>query len=294
MGSILLDTRLKSFIQENKHEFQSQLLYQAVNVKDKINDILRVGDIDLINNAHKLVFNVLDGKERELQAFAKQEGIAWATHSLTLSFKLEWVQAIRRTLWNFLQDYIKLENNQSREDFFVMERQINSHIDQFLNTFFINYSTYKDSLLTAQRELVENLSVPIIPITANICILPLIGSVDSFRTSVLEEKVLTEIGRLRIQTLIMDLSGIADMETEVIDHLMKTINGTSMMGCHTVITGLRTDVVRKMIHLGITFDKDTKKFGTLQQALNHYLIGIISKTEPLESHSRGSVFRFYA
>jgi anti-anti-sigma regulatory factor len=67
-----------------------------------------------------------------------------------------------------------------------------------------------------------------------------------------------EIGRLRIQTLIIDLSGIADMESEVIHHLMKTINGTSMMGCHTVLTGLRSEVVRKMIHHDIKFDKDTE------------------------------------
>jgi rsbT co-antagonist protein RsbR len=271
MESNLLDSKLKMFIQENKKDFQSQLLQQAVNVRDKINDILRVGDIDLINNAHKLVFYVLDSRSTELQAFAKQEGIAWATHSLTLSFKLEWVQAIRRTLWNFLQQFNNIKGNISIDEFFVIEKQINNHIDQFLNTFFINYSKYKDSLLTVQRELVENLSVPVIPITTNICILPLIGAVDSFRTSILEEKVLSEIGRLRIQTLIIDLSGIADMETEVIEHLMKTIDGTSMMGCTSVITGLRSDVVRKMINLGIKFDKETKTFGTLQQALSQYL-----------------------
>ncbi|MFX3673523.1 MAG: STAS domain-containing protein [Paenisporosarcina sp.] len=268
---MLQDTELKKYIEENKQNFERSLLDQAVNVRDKIDDILRVGDIDLINNAHKLVFFVMENKEEELQAFAKQEGIAWASHSLTLSFKLEWIQAIRRTFWNFIQEFNKVKQNDSSEQFFQMEKQVNNHIDQFVNTFFINYSTYKDALLTAQRELVENLSVPIIPITSSICILPLIGTIDSSRTGILEEKVLTEIGRLRIQTLIMDLSGIADMETEVIDHLMKTINGTSMMGCHTVITGLRTDVVRKMIHLGLSFDKDTKTYGTLQHALNDYL-----------------------
>lgn len=271
MDKIILDSKLKTYIQENKGEFENQLLHQAVNVKDKINEILRVGDIDLINNAHKLVSFVLESRSAELQSFAKQEGIAWATHSLTLSFKLEWVQAIRRTLWNFLQQYTKVVGDISIEEFFFMEKRINNLVDQFLNTFFINYSKYKDSLLSAQRELVENLSVPVIPITATICILPLIGAVDSFRTSILEEKVLTEIGRLRIQTLIIDLSGIADMETEVIEHLMKTIDGTSMMGCTSVITGLRSDVVRKMINLGIKFDKDTKTFGTLQQALSQYL-----------------------
>jgi rsbT co-antagonist protein RsbR len=277
MVSKIIDSELKYFFQENKQNFESQLLDQAVTVKDKISDILRVGDIDLINNAHKLVYYMLEGKEQELRSFAKQEGIAWATHSLTLSFKLEWVQAIRRTIWKFIRNFSDSVSHQSSDEFFQLEKQINNHFDQFLNTFFLDYSSYKDALLTSQRELVQNLSVPIIPITSTICILPLIGSVDSFRNNILEEKVLTEVGRLRIQILIMDLSGIADMESEVIEHLMKTINGSSMMGCRTVITGLRADVVRKMIGLGVTFDKDTKTFGTLQQALSIYLGNTISK-----------------
>lgn len=272
MVTSILDTELKEYFQENKQEFECNLLEEAVNVKDKINDILRVGDIDLINNAHRLVFYVLEGREQELKAFAKQEGIAWATHSLALTFKLEWVQAIRRTIWKFVRDFNERMPETLKGHFFNLEKRVNSLIDQFLNTFFIEYSSYKDELFKAQRQLVENLSVPVIPITSTISILPLIGAVDSFRNSILEEKVLTEVGRLRIQTLIMDLSGIADMEAEVIDHLMKTIDGSSMMGCRTIITGLRADVVRKMLTLGIKFDKDIKTYGTLQQALKIYLV----------------------
>ncbi|HYK74404.1 MAG TPA: STAS domain-containing protein, partial [Pseudoneobacillus sp.] len=239
--------KIKDFIKANKQNFEDTLLREAVNVKEKIEEILTVGNIDLVNNAHRLVIFVIDGKVKELQSFAKQEAIAWASQALTLSFKLEWVQAIRRTLWNFVHQYSDTIQKTTIEEFFVLEQQINNRIDQFLNVFFINYSTYKDSLITAQRQLVESLSVPIIPITPTICILPLIGSVDSFRTSILEEKVLNEIGRLRIQTLIMDLSGIIDMENDIIDHLMKIIHGSKMMGCNTIITGIRAEVVRKMI-----------------------------------------------
>lgn len=272
MNRLTLDLNLKHYLEENKDDFEQYLLNQAVNVKDKINDILRVGDIDLINNAHTLTHYIIDENTKDLSAFAKQEGIAWATFSLTLSFKLEWIQAIRRTLWIFIQKYNNDIQPISIDSFFELEKQINNQIDYFLNEFFINYSTYKDALISSQRKVVEALSVPIIPITPTICILPLIGSVDTFRTSILEEKVLTEIGRLHIQTLIMDLSGISEMETEVIDHLLKIIYGTSMMGCGTVITGLRPDVVRQMIQLGVKFDDDTKTFATLQQALNEYLV----------------------
>lgn len=263
-----INYEVNRFIQENGESFENELLNQAATVREKINNILEIGNIDLINNAHKLVRFTLENKSDELQQFAKVEGIAWATHSLTLSFKLAWVQAIRRTLWIFIQRYI--DETKIRVEFFQLEKQINSSIDQFLNAFFIRYADYKEELLKAQRELVENLSVPIIPIMSTVCILPIIGSIDYYRSKVMEEKVLTEVGQKHIQTLLMDLSGIADMEAEVIDQLKKIIDGAAMMGCTTAITGLRPDVVRSMVRLGVQFDKDTQMVGSLQQALSIY------------------------
>ena len=264
---------LKEFIEENKEEFKNSLLLEAVNVKDRIDEILRIGNINLVSNAQKLVLDIIDGNEGELLAFAQKEGIVWATHSIELSFKLEWIQAIRRTLWKFIQTFNQLANRYQLDNFFHLELEINNHVDQFLNAFFISYSKYKDSLILSQRKLVENLSVPIIPITSTVCILPLIGTIDSYRTAILQEKVLTEIGRLRMQTLIIDLSGIGEMEPDVIDHLMRIIDGTNMMGCSSIITGLRAEVVKKMIHLDMTaFFKKTKTLGTLQQALKQYFI----------------------
>ncbi|WP_338787262.1 STAS domain-containing protein [Metabacillus sp. FJAT-53654] len=263
--------QLKDFFENNIDNFEELLLSEAVNVKDKIDEILQIGNIDLVNNAKNLVIYIINKKEKDLQQFAKQEGIAWATHSIDLSFKLEWIQAIRRTVWYLIKEYNRLTNEQIIINFFTLEKEINNRIDDFLNSFFMSYSTYKDSLIKAHRELVENLSVPIIPINSSVCILPLIGTVDEFRTNILEEKVLTEIGVSRIQTLIIDLSGIAIMEIEVINHLLKIIDGASMMGCKSVITGLRAEVVRKMIHLGASFNKNTKTLGTLQQALHEHL-----------------------
>lgn len=270
MDPTILDARFSSFLEDNKINFESGLLIEADTVREKINEILKIGNIDLINNAHLLVSYAIENKETELERFAKQEGIAWATHSIPLQFKLEWVQAIRRALWQYIQKYNHLKN-MSIDELFVLEKQINTKFDQFLSSFFINYSTYKDQLIKVQREMVEDLSVPIIPITPTICILPLIGTIDTYRSEVIEEKVLAEISRLHIQVLIIDLSGIADMDSSVINDIIKIINGTSIMGCQTVITGLRTEVVRKIIGLGITFDQNTKTVGTLQQALKEYV-----------------------
>ena len=102
--------KMTDFIRDNKHNFQDKLLSEAVNVATKINDILETGNIDLLKNAQKLALYVVEQKEEQLIAFAQQEGVAWAEHSLTLAFKLEWVQAIRRTLWHFLYQYDRINN----------------------------------------------------------------------------------------------------------------------------------------------------------------------------------------
>ncbi|MGG3467119.1 ATP-binding protein [Neobacillus pocheonensis] len=263
---------IKDFFIANRDKFEKGLLSEAINVRDKIEEIHTMGNINLLNNAHKLAMFVVEEHEHELISFAKQEGVAWAKYSLTIAFKLEWVQAIRRTLWDFLYNYkLATNSNTSLEEFFTLEKNINQLIDQFMNYFFISYTKYKDDLLYSQRKLVENLSVPIIPISSNICILPLIGQIDHNRVATIEDKVISEIGNSHIQTLIIDFSGVADMESEVIRSLLNLINGIAMMGCKTVLTGLRGEIIKKVIHLGIKLDQAADFKGTLQFALKDYL-----------------------
>ncbi|PEO41774.1 anti-anti-sigma factor [Bacillus sp. AFS026049] len=273
MSFVYDEDKIMEFLLQNKSEFEEYLLSAAVNVRDKIEEILLIGNVDLLNNAHKLVRYIVEQNETDLIAFAEQEGVTWATHSLTLSFKLEWIQALRRTLWTFLYKF-EQEKKAFIEDskvFFDLEKIVNEKVDEFLKSFFVSYSDYKDKLILAQQNLVENLSVPIIPITSTTCVLPLIGTIDYSRIQIIEEKVLMEIGKLRIQTLILDLSGIIEMEVEMITDLMKILDGTAMMGCKAVVTGLRPEVVTKMIRSGIQIDNKAETKGTLQQALKDYL-----------------------
>lgn len=261
------------FLKENKPKFEHRLLHEAVTVKDKIDDILRVGNIDLLSNAYKLVLYVVEGREHEMISFAKQEGIAWAKYSLTLAFKLEWIQTVRRVLWDFLYNFDRLNGTAiDREEFYKLEKKINNLVDQFLNHFFVSYSDYKDRLIQSQRELVEDLFVPIIPVTPSVCILPLIGKMDEYRMETLEDKVLSHIGSSRIDTLIIDLSGVLHMELPILKHITNLINGMSMMGCKTVVTGLRPEIVKQIIRSGLSFEERVIAKATLEQALDDFLI----------------------
>lgn len=79
---------LREYFKQNKDSFEERLLKEAVNVRDKIEEIRVIGNINLLDNAHRLVMYVIEEREPELVDFAVQEGKAWARHSLTLAFNL--------------------------------------------------------------------------------------------------------------------------------------------------------------------------------------------------------------
>lgn len=274
-----MDTRsqasssVKEFLLQNRENFEESLLDEAINVRDKIDHIQAVGNINLLDNAHKLVLFIVEERVEELTDFAKQEGIVWAKFQMTLAFKLEWIQAIRRTLWAFLYQYdLKHQNPVDREQFYATERNVNDLIDAFFTSFFISYSKFKDELLDQQRKLVENLSVPVIPINQEICVLPLIGTIDSDRILTIQEKVLQEIERHHIETLIFDLSGITPIDEDITFELQKTIQSISMMGCRTVLTGMRAEIVKGMVNTGGDSLSNYARFkGTLESALDEVL-----------------------
>lgn len=278
--TLVNSNNVESFIKNNREDFQARLLTEAGNVTEKVNHILIEGNIDLLKNAEHICLYVLGGREEKLISFAEKEGISWAKHSLTLSFKLEWVHAIRRTLWQILCEYSppKTDSN-SLDDFFEMEKKINDGIDKFLNNFFISYSTYKDELLLNQRKLVEHLTVPIIPVGSAIAVLPLIGEFDSYRMQIIQEKVLNEIARLEIETLIIDLSGIPDIDEYLIHIFQTLLHGIRMMGSKSILTGLRPQLAKKIALLGVANTLKTEVKGTLQQALQEYLA---AKPEEIE------------
>ncbi|SFP69372.1 STAS domain-containing protein [Salibacterium halotolerans] len=88
--------------------------------------------------------------------------------------------------------------------------------------------------------------------------------------NVIEEKVLVQIGDQAIKTLIVDLSGIADMESDVAQRLLRLIDGIHIMGSRPVITGVRPEAARKMVEMGIDLEAKVETKGDLQQALAPY------------------------
>ncbi|GIQ64620.1 hypothetical protein PACILC2_31880 [Paenibacillus cisolokensis] len=142
----------------------------------------------------------------------------------------------------------------------------------------MSYTMFKEELIESQQELINTLSVQIIPLTPSVAILPLLGSIDTKRARMIRENVLQQIGAQKIGTLLMDMSGLEVPETTVVKQLFKMIDSVSFMGCKTILTGIRPELADTMANLDISFigigKVETKR--TLQQALKE--LGIYMKS----------------
>ncbi|MCG3088375.1 STAS domain-containing protein [Sporosarcina cyprini] len=133
---------------------------------------------------------------------------------------------------------------------------------------FVNF--YKVNLDNARKAFIE-LSVPIVSISNDIAILPLIGDIDTERALMLMENTTKEVGRLKISYLILDLSGVAIVDTMVAHHIFNLSSTLKLLGVQTILTGVRPEVAQTAVSLGLDFSGQITK-GTLQQALSELKI----------------------
>ncbi len=110
--------------------------------------------------------------------------------------------------------------------------------------------SYVLELDDAQRQ-IQNLSVPIVPLTKGIAILPVIGNITRKRVEQLVEVALVRSQELNLDYLFVDLSGITEMDQSAADSLMKITNLLNLLGVKPVLTGLRPETVLQTNRLGI-------------------------------------------
>jgi ribose transport system substrate-binding protein len=107
--------------------------------------------------------------------------------------------------------------------------------------------------ITTQRNLIQELSTPIIPISTSILIMPLIGAIDSARAQQIMEVMLEAIGRHGAQYLIIDITGIAVVDTAVAHHLMQASQAVQLLGAQVILVGISPEIAQTLVGLGVNF-----------------------------------------
>lgn len=117
----------------------------------------------------------------------------------------------------------------------------------------------REQTIARQQEEMLELSTPVIKLWDGIVALPLIGTLDSARTQVVMESLLTAIVETNSQVAIIDITGVPTVDTLVAQHLIKTITAARLMGAECYLSGIRPAIAQTIVHLGIDLvDVQTK------------------------------------
>ncbi len=113
------------------------------------------------------------------------------------------------------------------------------------------------SLAGQLRAAQEELSTPVVQIWDQVLALPLIGSIDSKRAQTITEVMLERIVATQSEIIILDITGVHSVDTNVTSHLLKIVSASRLLGAECVITGIGPDIAQTMIHLGVDLDELT-------------------------------------
>jgi rsbT co-antagonist protein RsbR len=132
------------------------------------------------------------------------------------------------------------------------------------------YATTREQIISSQAEELLELSTPVVKLWDGVIGVPLVGTLDSARTQVVMEKLLQALVDTGSAHAIIDITGVPAVDTEVAQHLLKTVVAARLMGAECIVSGIRPQIAQTIVALGIEFGDIVTK-ATLADALRHAL-----------------------
>ncbi|MEZ0076927.1 STAS domain-containing protein [Planotetraspora sp. GP83] len=139
-------------------------------------------------------------------------------------------------------------------------------IDELALLTFETYARAREEVISSQAEQLLELATPVVKVWDGVLALPLVGTLGSARAQVVMEKLLQTLVDTGSEYAIIDITGVPAVDTQVAQHLLKTVMAARLMGAECIISGIRPQIAQTIVALGIEFGDIATK-ATLADAL---------------------------
>jgi rsbT co-antagonist protein RsbR len=106
-------------------------------------------------------------------------------------------------------------------------------------------------IIDQQRQTISELQTPVIQVWEGILALPIVGGLDTARTSDMNEALLQRIVDTGSEIVIIDITAVPVVDTAVAKHLLETISAARLLGAEVFLVGLSTRTAITLVHLGV-------------------------------------------
>lgn len=130
------------------------------------------------------------------------------------------------------------------------------------------FSAHTNRVIALQSETLMQISTPVTAIWDGILMLPVVGIIDSKRAQDIMNATLSMVAETKARVFILDISGVAVVDTAVANHLIKITKATRLMGCESTISGVSPAIAQTVVELGIDVS-GISTTANLRSALTH-------------------------
>ncbi|WP_221563541.1 STAS domain-containing protein [Alkalihalobacillus sp. TS-13] len=250
--------RLETVQTDNDFLMKDALKERALSLVELIGTNLKKSDPVDFNEA------ISWGSEKGKEAVVKEVPITEA---------LQNTYYYRKAIWMYIAEIAEQEKL-SRETIIKVANSLDPVLDQAVFGYSKSYVEYNLEVANKYQNTLLELSVPIVPLFKGVAVLPLIGDIDTNRAKSIQEKALERCQELKLERLVIDLSGVAVVDTMVAHHIFQLVTTLKLLGVKTLITGIRSAVAITAVNLGIDLH-ELNIYTSLQQALDALGYGLV-------------------
>lgn len=106
---------------------------------------------------------------------------------------------------------------------------------------------HQEELLRLQEATLAEMSTPLIPVSDEILVMPLIGALEQRRVDRVLTVLLEGIHQGRARVAILDITGISVVDSHTADALIRAARAVQLLGAQVILTGIRPDVAQTLV-----------------------------------------------
>lgn len=203
---------------------------------------------------------------KEMENWVQTVAAARARQSVPLHEVIAQIRLFRGIYWRYVRNFFIEHEEADLNGALEWAEILNNSFDYIIERFAIHHYEADQRILDSQREMIYELSSPVIPIKKGVGILPLVGDIDTHRAKIILETALEQSMNQQLDTLYIDLSAVAIIDTMVAQQIFQVMASLKIIGVESVLSGIRPEIAQTAITLGIDF-KNIKVHANLMRAL---------------------------
>lgn len=177
-----------------------------------------------------------------------------------------------------------------QHDFAFLNRILDAYepaANRIANTVAVGFVQERERTIRQQQEAIRELSTPVLQVRERLLILPIIGVIDPQRARQLTEQLLRGIRTNRAKVVVIDITGVAAMDSNVANNLVQTVEASRLLGATVIVTGLSPEIAQTLVTIGVDLGK-MNTIGDLQGGIEEAERLLGYKVNPMAESSSSS------